>query len=110
MKEENKLIAEFMGYETYEHTNSIAIRLLEENEFNSIDIGHVHTKFHTSWDWLMPVVEKVEGLNFSIEMNKQEEGDYQCLIIKKDILVQTFSNNKIESVYNALINFISHER
>jgi hypothetical protein len=109
MREENKLIAEFMGYKTYEHTNSIAIRLLEENEFNSIDIGHIHTKFHTSWDWLMPVVEKIESLNFSIEMNKQEEGDYQCLIIKKDILVQTFSNNKIEAVYNAVIKFIKNK-
>jgi hypothetical protein len=106
MKEENKLIAEFMGYTLDTTTKEYYIPKYNSGDWFTID----ELLFHESWDWLMPVVEKVESLNFSIEMNKQEEGDYQCLIIKKDILVQTFSNNKIESVYNALINFISHER
>ena len=59
--EENKLIAEFMGYETYEHTDSVAIRLKEGNEFSE-ELGHIHTKYHCSWDWLMPVVEKIRDM------------------------------------------------
>ncbi len=47
---ENKLIAEFMGMENYLY------------HFQGYDTDMYYTdselKFHTSWDWLMPVVEK----------------------------------------------------
>jgi len=112
MREENKLIAEFMGYKTYEHTNSIAIRLLEENEFNSIDIGHIHTKFHASWDWLMPVVEKIEQTNEGVTLVIIE--DERCHIDnQKGFEIDSVGHTKIEAVYNAVIKFIkniSHER
>ena len=40
----NKLIAEFMGYPPMTDREASAV-----------------SAFHTSWDWLMPVVEKIEG-------------------------------------------------
>ena len=47
--EGNKIIAEFMGktrrYET------------------TIEIFYDNLKYHSSWDWLMPVVEKIEGID-----------------------------------------------
>lgn len=85
IKEKNRIIAEFMGYETYEHTNSTAIRLMEDNEFNSIDIGHIHTKFHTSWDWLMPVIDKIYNLPQEIE-DTNLIGDITNALIDIDIL------------------------
>lgn len=98
MRENNKLIAEFMGYETYEHTNSIAIRINEDNEFNSLDFGHIHTKFHTSWDWLMPVVFKIIETK-SIEAQKRHE-------------LITCINSNIQETYDRVINLIirNHER
>lgn len=50
---DNKLIAEFMGVDqvdidTWLETNS-------------------NLKYHTSWDWLMPVVEKIESLGYSYD-------------------------------------------
>ena len=48
--EGNKLIAEFHGkYNTKWHT----IGAFPENQL----------KYHSSWDWLMPVVEKIESLD-----------------------------------------------
>ena len=44
--ESNKLIAEFMGVEFMEAS-------LDGDDFN--------LQFHTSWDWLMPVIEKIEN-------------------------------------------------
>ena len=42
---ENKLIAEFMGVGKLHEAQS-------SNQWN---------QYHTSWDWLMPVVEKIEN-------------------------------------------------
>ena len=49
----NKLIAEFMGLETsdgcyFEHLTKEGNRELTH---------HILLEYHTSWDWLMPVVE-----------------------------------------------------
>ena len=46
---DNKLIAEFMGYKVGERRRGGGY--MPENEM----------KYDTSWDWLMPVVEKIEN-------------------------------------------------
>ena len=50
-REDNKLIAEFMG-----------MKYSDEKSFNNGEWTHSIkslSKFETSWDWLMPVVEKI---------------------------------------------------
>lgn len=94
--EQNKLIAEFIGLKII--TDGISL----------FDTNYRPLKqYHKDWNALMEVVERIEGLGYSIEINKQEEHDYQCLVVKKDILIQEFSNTKIEAVYNACIEFIN---
>lgn len=66
--ENNKLIAEFMGW----------------------DNGIIELKFHASWDWLMPVVEKIEQVH---------EGVPQELMN-----VSLFST--IYDVYKAVVKYI----
>lgn len=57
--EDNKLIAEFMGYT---HQSDSAFK--DENGFwNDFEV------FET-WDWLMPVVEKIEGLDYFCMINR----------------------------------------
>ncbi len=81
---ENKLIAEFMGY-----------KLMSCNRGKAWDIGKsipskdhlfaiqgvLHTgnelKFHTSWDWLMPVISKCRTKSNS--ENDYWEGIYYTL-------------------------------
>ena len=53
MKANNKIIAEFMGYHTYESNGYDMVRYSDCNERTLQD-----THYHTSWDWLMPVIEK----------------------------------------------------
>ena len=49
---DNKLIAEFyLENIPHEHTFGIALLHMESEAM----------EFHTSWDWLMPVVEKIEN-------------------------------------------------
>ena len=83
----NKLIAEFMG------------AVGSPNEM----------KYHTSWDWMIPVIDKIKTLGYTFERNYQPvDGDWQCLIVKgNDIIYQEFSNNSLDASYyvvSALIN------
>ena len=48
IQEANKLIAEFMGVYS------------EENGYDYTEIGNRGVCYHTSWDWLMPVIVKLK--------------------------------------------------
>ena len=75
-QENNELIAEFMGVDPIDIDYAI-------DEYGKL-------KYHLSWDWLMPVVEKIEQVH---------EGVPQELI-----KLSLFST--IDEVYNAIIEFI----
>jgi hypothetical protein len=91
--ENNRLIAIFMG--DYQ-------KLSNDEEFG---------KFHSSWDWLMPVVEKIEHLKdipegrleflveitlCACEIHTMVDGPY----------IYSHENSKLEAVYNGVVKFI----
>ena len=54
MEKNNKLIAEFMGVDFHERsTMSVVSRQVKYQPHIS------ELKYHTSWDWLMPVLKKI---------------------------------------------------
>jgi hypothetical protein len=76
--EGNKLIAEFMGAKTNKTAVHEEVRkTLQNTDFWIPLIGIVkqdNLKYHSSWDWLMPVVEKIEKLpvNWKISQFKAD--------------------------------------
>jgi len=81
--EGNKIIAEFMGYEIQVRSDKriVAIKddyqyLLSECTMRDIGFGWHPVKFHTSFDWLMPVVEKIEGLGHVVIIQA-----FNCIIM-----------------------------
>ena len=62
-------------------------------------------KFYSSWDWLMPVVQKIESLGyvFTIQGGKAEYGEMisetRCFI----------AENKRSSTYKAVVEFIKNQ-
>lgn len=94
----NKLIAEFMGAigtPKYNPTEwDIYITGCLDVDSDDENAKHFYTpeemKYHTSWDWLMPVVEKIEQVH---------EGVPQELIN-----LSLFST--IDEVYKAVVEFI----
>ena len=71
MKENNKLIAEFMGMTTSDNDESMMIfKTLQGNDIMYID----KLKYHESWDWLMPVVNKIRSMDSTYEV--EEVGKY----------------------------------
>jgi hypothetical protein len=92
--ENNQLIAEFMNVDQVDIDQAYE------------DYGEL--RYHTSWDWLMPVVEKIEVLGYTLEKNYQRiDKDWQCLIIKgNDILFQEFNEDSRLSTHYVVVEFI----
>lgn len=102
---DNKLIAEFMGGITSSVPNLINlpqtrgdanIHSVKGSEVLPNGTYSVHRlndlQYHTSWDWLMPVVEKIEQVNEGVP--------HQFLYFS------LFSS--IDEVYQAVIEFIEN--
>ena len=67
--EGNKLIAEFMGWEKSPYPNT-PNKMYRDDNVNVLSIHVADLQYHTSWDWLMPVVEKIESLHAEIHGDK----------------------------------------
>jgi hypothetical protein len=68
LRENNKLIAEFMGLIIRDEEGDLPVssqqhKLFIEEEWGKLDICSPYSPngvdYHTSWDYLMPVVEKI---------------------------------------------------
>ena len=98
IRENNKLIAEFMRVDQVDVDT-----WLDKNE---------ELNYNSSWDWLMPVVEKIESLSIvCFEKNLQEEGDYQALFTKgNDIFICHYADTSIEATYKTVVEFIKQHK
>ena len=133
--ETNKLIVEFMGAKIkskkfgYTSTSSCdACYWFEDFNISYDGISVSNLKFHKSWDWLIPVVEKIENLNlkeFFYKWNEEEKTRYNFMSICVDIsynycniyveleldppyeISSVTLDSKIEAVYKAVVNFIN---
>lgn len=106
MIESNKLMAKFLGWE-YHNSQDLAKIPKWINNGKKICTNHEQLKFHSDWNWLMQVVEKIESLRISVSIyNKQcEIGDSFFEKIHINICHQT----KIQAVYSACLQFIKNE-
>ena len=107
--ENNIIIAEFMGY------NVEGDYLTLPDMLESLDLEEeVH--FHSSWEWLMPVVEKIEEIP-----TEDVEGSHKVhrFLVKiegivceitdmKEVKVVVYedSGDKLSNVYYAVLEFI----
>ena len=73
----NKLIAEFMGVGKHYEAQS-------SNMFNQYD---------TSWDWLMPVIEEIDHLNYE----------------PIDTIEKALSTRLIKNTHKAVVQFIKNQ-
>ena len=95
--ENNKIIAEFIGWEI---NNELWIN--DKKVF--VQYTDQSLKFNSDWNRLMEVVEKIEKLKYFIQI------DSIGVVISKEKKIITVSDNrsKIEAVYNACLEFIKY--
>lgn len=115
--ENNKLIAEFMN-NWFEKTNrddtfiEIGINVPRSSERESSLYWLTDLEFHNSWDWLMPVVDKIESIIFEENnfFNVTIGGTIYCVIQDSNGEVYDVSyegeESKFKVVYKAVIEFI----
>lgn len=109
--ESNKLIAEFMGLPL------VPCNIGTEN--GAITEGYQHPKVNVpctadglqykySWDWLMPVVEKIESLGYEFTIiesrcNIKHNTDHSI----EELFHIELIGSKIEATYQAVVEFIN---
>jgi hypothetical protein len=112
----NKLIAEFMGSRFYDSPTtdgriffnipilSTGGKYLVLNGIQELN----EMMFHSSFDWLMPVVDKIESVGYEVTFcRKIKNNKCTCLIYAINRHFIADSDSKIESVYLAVIDFIN---
>ena len=87
--ENNKLLAEFLGFEL---TTNKGLKQLP--------------KFHSDWNWLMQVVEKIESLGYNIDTMKYQSSQFCGIYRDGKIIYTNYCETKIEAVYNACLEFV----
>lgn len=120
MKNKNKLIAEFMlGQGLVKVSNNI-YSTVNELDVPDDSLTVEDLQYHTSWEWLMPVVEKIETIQLptpSMVKIKVEISGTSCRIHKgtwndnrEGFISKYFQpdekGSKTESTYKAIVEFI----
>ena len=90
MEENNKIIAEFMGLEVLYRPNSNGFIEISDTELCDVD----DLMYHTSWDWLMPVVYKI------LWLEDYEDESY-------DDIHNGLTNALLTQTYDAVVEFIN---
>ena len=129
MKENNKLIVEFLGWEKVGIYTYKSLYITEEQpDFDNRQMETINTfsilwdemKFNSDWNWLMEVVEKIESIKDSYH------GRFGVYISSNSCTIQSTNfrpdkpipnpphyydnivlNTKIESTYYSVLNFIN---
>jgi len=105
---ENKLIAEFMGWEEiYKDASQLDYKFAKPNEIiyrRNID----DLEYHISWDWLMSVVDKLEGIEtdngyyeFRIQLAETKIVDNHF-----ETWIEINEGDRFENTYLAVVEFI----
>ena len=101
MKTDDELIAEFDPKMKWTIPNNPAREPYWRRD-DCMEVKVKNFKYQTSWDWLMPVVEKIQFYaHVKIE-------NTQCLItVNGNLITGVVGGDNIDNVYKAAIEFIN---
>jgi hypothetical protein len=106
----NKLIMDFLGWK--HHSGDVYwfpnLYPSQEHYTGETTFNVDEARFHSSWHWLMPVIEKIESLGFTVTLQY-----YQCQIFDNSkkypdsrIIDADFKDTKLENAWDGVIGFI----
>ncbi len=105
--EGNKLIAEFMGAEWRSWKDNKLSMYRFENPIGDTYAFHIKDlKYHSSWDWLMPVVEKIESLGYCVFQQNDACWIKVGRVGMKMPIISNLAENKKEATWLTVVEFI----
>ena len=133
--ESNRIIAHFMGVrpkmespDVYTYKDGVFFMVREDNPEKVMDAIVGYSKYHSSWDWLMPVLDKIEKNGAKISLISNFNQFHKCNFHQVTIAIESgelsksggyfwgdgykyqkhsdTSKNKLEVVYSSIIDFI----
>lgn len=103
--ENNRLLAEFLGWEEQKYPTERWFG----HWFEPSGKHHIHLHFDTDWNWIMLVVDKIENLGFNVTIGA---GEY-CRIGESfatpdfDVEIEIeYDGSKLDCVYSACVAFV----
>lgn len=109
--QKNKMIAEFMGIKTKKYSDTPTVTRWQ---YGNSMLFESDLKYHSSWDWLMPVVEKIKSLDFQVDTFSDYTRIEKC---RNEVRISELGSNPtfiklvqresaLEAMYLAVIDFI----
>jgi len=104
----NALIAEFMGIKWASIQDTDGSYHVVDQEKSRIENEWVPVEYHTSWDWLIPVVEKII-IKRVVESYSFRFGEFKIWTETGDVIKSPCSphNNSITECWIAVVEFIT---
>jgi hypothetical protein len=106
IKQNNKLIAIFFLKTLDNVYYRLPISIIRHTSYGFVNLGNEHKlKFNTSWDWLMPLLGKIESLNYKITISS----DCTTISNKSTIIIeaQHKGDDKLNNTYKSVLQFIN---
>jgi len=100
--EKNAVIASFMGITEIVETNGIVYKDPNSELFYEI-------KYHSDWNWLMPVVEKIRSIQECSDFNINFSCDCKIECEDYGMVFEEYCSNKVDTLqatYNTCFQFI----
>lgn len=100
---DNKLIAEFMGNTVDHESNNLPLVTEPSGHYYYLS----ECKYDKSWDWLMPVVEKIQSMKSEVHELPWDShfkfSDKKCELYKFAFISET---SLIDATYQVVTDFI----
>jgi hypothetical protein len=117
--EKNRLIAQFMGCEPTPdaldrsvlayYIGDVIINADNSKNENDENVFHPEDmQFHTDWNWLMPVIDKIESMGYWVDYTKGDvfiyDDNYNLVIPNP---MHENEDTKLSIHYKAVVEFIN---
>ena len=112
IQENNKLIAEFMGVfnkilstgNIHSWSDAPFYYTTEDTKEKVIKNISKYSKYHTDWNWLIEVVQKINDQNNVVQIHENH-----VMVVnntKGEVLVDVVSGSMLEATYEAVVEYI----
>jgi hypothetical protein len=120
--ENNRLIAEFLNWEFDDLSETFEtpfLKLVEPQAFGdeqfSCKLQDFELEFHSDWNWLMEVVEKIHSMqSYGVLINpngtyiQDEDDKVICMTFKnEEVNGEIISSSNIEATFNCCVEFVN---